>query len=89
MSGHPYAVRLAFGPRRPKHPVPGRDVAGVAAEVGSQVTNVAVGDEVIGTADGSLAELAVVPKTRIASKAGHALLAREPSPGAARSQYFR
>ncbi len=66
MAGHPYAVRLAFGLRRPKHPVPGRDVAGVVAEVGSQVTAVAVGDEVIGTADGSFAELAVVPQSRLA-----------------------
>ena len=68
MAGHPYAVRLAFGLRRPKYPVPGRDVAGVVADVGSQVTTVAVGDEVIGTADGSFAELAVVPATRVARK---------------------
>ena len=68
MAGHPYAVRLAFGLRRPKHPVPGRDVSGVVAEVGSQVTTVAVGDEVIGTADGSFAELAVVPAGRVAGK---------------------
>ncbi|GAA1435082.1 NAD(P)-dependent alcohol dehydrogenase [Mycobacterium cookii] len=65
MAGRPYAVRLAFGLRRPKHPVPGRDVAGVVAEVGDQVTAVAVGDEVIGTADGSFAELAVVPEPRV------------------------
>jgi NADPH:quinone reductase-like Zn-dependent oxidoreductase len=68
MAGHPYAVRMAFGLRRPKHPVPGRDVAGVVAEVGSQVTTVAVGDEVVGTADGSFAELAVVPQSRLARK---------------------
>lgn len=68
MAGHPYAVRLAFGLRRPKHRVPGRDVSGVVAEVGEQVTAVAVGDEVIGTADGSFAELAVVPETRVARK---------------------
>ncbi len=68
MAGHPYAVRLAFGLRRPKHPVPGRDVSGIVAEVGSEVTHVAVGDEVIGTADGSFAELAVVPAGRVARK---------------------
>ena len=68
MAGHPYAVRLAFGLRRPRQPVPGRDVAGVVAEVGSQVTTMAVGDEVIGTADGSFAEVAVVPETRAARK---------------------
>lgn len=68
MAGHPYAVRLAFGLRRPKHPVPGRDVAGVVAEVGSQVSAVSLGEEVIGTADGSFAELAVVPESRVARK---------------------
>ena len=35
MSGQPYAVRLAFGLRRPKHLVPGRDVAGVVVGVGA------------------------------------------------------
>lgn len=68
MVGHPYAVRLAFGLRRPKHPVPGRDVAGVVVEVGREVSAVTVGDEVIGTADGSFAELAVVPDSRVARK---------------------
>jgi NADPH:quinone reductase-like Zn-dependent oxidoreductase len=68
MAGHPYAVRLAFGLRRPKHSVPGRDVAGVVVEIGQEVTAVAVGDEVIGTADGSFAELAVVPQGRVARK---------------------
>ena len=68
MTGHPYALRLAFGLRRPKHPVPGRDVAGLVAEVGEEVTTVAVGDEVIGTADGSFAELAVVPESRVGRK---------------------
>ena len=68
MAGRPYAVRLAFGLRRPRHPVPGRDVAGVVTEVGSQVSAVALGEEVIGTADGSFAELAVVPEGRVARK---------------------
>lgn len=68
MAGRPYALRLAFGLRRPKHPIPGRDVAGVVVEVGAQVTRVTVGDEVIGTADGSFAELAVVPESRITRK---------------------
>ena len=66
MTGLPYAVRLGFGLRRPKFPVPGRDVAGVVEAVGDQVTRVAVGDAVIGTADGSFAELAIVPDHRVA-----------------------
>ena len=68
MTGRPLAVRVAFGLRRPKHPVPGRDVAGIIVDVGERVTTVAVGDEVIGTADGSFAELAVVPQGRVARK---------------------
>lgn len=68
MTGQPYAVRLAFGLRRPKHQMPGRDVSGVVAEVGRDVADVSVGDEVMGTADGSFAELALVPQRRIARK---------------------
>ena len=68
MTGLPYAVRLGFGLRRPKYPVPGRDVAGVVEAVGAQVTAVTVGDEVVGTANGSFAELALVPESRIARK---------------------
>lgn len=68
MAGLPYAVRMMFGFRRPKYPVPGRDVAGVVEAVGAEVTTVAVGDEVIGTADGSFAELALVPEKRVALK---------------------
>jgi NADPH:quinone reductase-like Zn-dependent oxidoreductase len=33
MTGKPYAMRLGFGIRRPKNPVPGRDVAGRSRSV--------------------------------------------------------
>ena len=88
MTGQPYAVRLMFGLRRPKHPVPGRDVAGVVAEVGEDVTDVSVGDEVMGTADGSFAELALVPQSRVAPKPDPAVLRgvrRAPRLGAHRA----
>jgi NADPH:quinone reductase-like Zn-dependent oxidoreductase len=68
MAGLPLAVRLGFGLRAPRCPVPGRDVAGTVEAVGSEVHDVAVGDEVLGTADGSFAELAVVPRRRLARK---------------------
>ncbi|MEP7736189.1 NAD(P)-dependent alcohol dehydrogenase [Nocardioides sp. 31GB23] len=68
MAGQPYAVRLAFGLRRPKFPVVGRDVAGVVDRVGADVTSFAIGDEVIGTANGSYADFAVVPVSRLARK---------------------
>jgi NADPH:quinone reductase-like Zn-dependent oxidoreductase len=68
MTGKPYAARLAFGLRRPKNPVPGRDVAGTVVEVGSAVTRFAVGDEVYGVAPGSFAEYAVARESRLARK---------------------
>jgi NADPH:quinone reductase-like Zn-dependent oxidoreductase len=47
--GVPYALRLmGSGLRRPKHPVPGTDVAGVVASVGAGVTRFRPGDEVFG-----------------------------------------
>ena len=33
MTGEPYVLRLAFGLRRPRHGIPGRDLAGVVAAV--------------------------------------------------------
>ena len=38
MTGKPYLVRLAFGLRGPRNPVPGLDVAGTVVAVGSAVT---------------------------------------------------
>ena len=38
MTGVPYVVRLAFGLRKPRNGVPGRDVAGVVEAVGKNVT---------------------------------------------------
>jgi NADPH:quinone reductase-like Zn-dependent oxidoreductase len=68
MTGKPYAMRLATGIRRPKNPVPGRDVAGIVAGVGSSVTRFAVGDEVYGVAPGSFAEYAVARDSQLARK---------------------
>ena len=68
MNGKPYAMRLAFGLRRPKNPVPGRDVAGTVVEIGGSVTRFAIGDEVYGVAPGSFAEYAVARETQLARK---------------------
>jgi NADPH:quinone reductase-like Zn-dependent oxidoreductase len=68
ITGKPYAMRLAFGMRRPRNPVPGRDVAGVVVDVGAAVTRFAVGDEVYGVAPGSFAEYAVARESRLARK---------------------
>jgi len=68
MNGKPYAVRLALGLRRPRQPVPGRDVAGVVVAVGATVTQFAVGDEVYGVAPGSFAEFALTKADKLARK---------------------
>ncbi len=68
MEGTPYLVRPYSGLRRLRFPIPGRDVSGVVVALGPEVDGVAVGDEVLGTAHGSLAELAVVPVQRLAAK---------------------
>lgn len=68
MTGTPYLLRLAFGFRGPRNPVPGRDVAGTVEDVGSAVTKFAVGDEVYGEAPGSFAEYAVTRADRLAHK---------------------
>ena len=68
MTGKPYAMRLATGVRHPRNPVPGRDVAGVVADMGRAVTRFTVGDEVYGIAPGSFAEYAVARETQLARK---------------------
>lgn len=55
--GSPFPVRLATGLRRPKHGVPGFDVAGSVEAVGSAVSDIRVGDEVFGVGIGTCAEL--------------------------------
>jgi NADPH:quinone reductase-like Zn-dependent oxidoreductase len=59
MTGMPYMARLAIGLRSPKLPVLGWDVAGTVEAVGSNVTDIQPGDEVMGTTKGSFAELAI------------------------------
>jgi NADPH:quinone reductase-like Zn-dependent oxidoreductase len=62
MTGRPYVARLAFGLRRPRLGIPGRDLAGVVAAVGKDVAALRPGDEVFGwNTAGTLAEYACVP----------------------------
>lgn len=68
MTGTPLLMRPFVGFKGPRNPVPGRDLAGVIEQCGPEVEGFAVGDEVIGTASGSLAELAIVPVRRLARK---------------------
>ncbi len=66
MTGLPYLGRLAFGIRKPKNPVPGRDLAGTVVAVGSLVTRFAVGDAVFGVGSGSLSEYAAAREDKLA-----------------------
>jgi NADPH:quinone reductase-like Zn-dependent oxidoreductase len=69
MAGLPYPIRVAgFGLRRPKAPNPGRSVAGTVESVGTEVTELAPGDEVYGTCEGSFAEYARARAGRLARR---------------------
>jgi len=69
MTGKPYLMRvLGFGFRRPKNRVPGLDVAGTVASVGSEVTRFKLGDEVFGMSRGAYAEYAPVLEDKLAHK---------------------
>lgn len=70
MTGKPYLLRLFFGIRRPKTPVPGLDLAGTVSAVGSAVTRFRAGDEVFGIGSGSFAQYAVAREDKLAHKPG-------------------
>ena len=61
MRGEPFLARLAYGLRRPKHRIPGSDVAGVVEAVGARVRHLQVGEVVMSEVDvRGLAELVAV-----------------------------
>lgn len=69
LNGFPYAARLmGYGLLRPKHPVPGTDLAGTVVEVGSDVSDFSVNDEVFGWGTGAFAEFAVADESMLVLK---------------------
>jgi NADPH:quinone reductase-like Zn-dependent oxidoreductase len=60
--GEAYIARLAFGLRKPKKQVLGRDAAGTVEAVGTNVTRLRPGDEVYAEVDGAFAEYTCVPE---------------------------
>jgi NADPH:quinone reductase-like Zn-dependent oxidoreductase len=66
--GLPYVARLRYGLGKPKHQVPGFDVAGRIEAVGPNVTQLQPGDAVFGWGDGAFAEYASVPQSQLVLK---------------------
>lgn len=66
MAGLPYIIRLGYGFRGPRSPIPGLDVAGTVEAVGDNVTRFKVGDAVFGTANGSFAQFAAAKEAKLA-----------------------
>jgi NADPH:quinone reductase-like Zn-dependent oxidoreductase len=68
MTGLAYPMRMMFGLRKPKNPVPGMDVAGIVETVGKDVTRFEPGDEVFGIGKGTYAEYARAPENKLVAK---------------------
>jgi NADPH:quinone reductase-like Zn-dependent oxidoreductase len=68
VKGLPYIARMRYGLPKPRHPVPGFDVAGRVEAVGKNVDRLRPGDAVFGWCEGSFAEYASVPQSQLALK---------------------
>ena len=66
--GAPFAMRMVTGLLKPKHGVPGFDVAGQVEAVGNNVPQFQPGDEVFGACYGACAEFACVAEDTLAPK---------------------
>jgi NADPH:quinone reductase-like Zn-dependent oxidoreductase len=64
----PYVVRIVTGLRKPKDVRTGIDVAGTVEAVGKNITRFKPGDEVFGSAKGSLAEYALTVEKALSTK---------------------
>ena len=72
VTGVPAFMRLATGLLKPRHAVPGFDVAGRVEAVGVNATHFRPGDEVFGAIEhGACAELACAPEERFVLKPDH------------------
>jgi NADPH:quinone reductase-like Zn-dependent oxidoreductase len=68
LRGVPYVMRMVFGLLKPRHEVPGLDLAGQVEAVGGGVKQLRPGDEVFGWCRGAFAELASAPETNLLPK---------------------
>jgi 2-desacetyl-2-hydroxyethyl bacteriochlorophyllide A dehydrogenase len=72
LRGKPFLVRLSSGLSRPKHPILGADIAGRVEQVGKNVTQFKIGDEVFGDLSkcgfGGFAEYVNAPENALVLK---------------------
>src|SRR3954466_9360705 len=68
LRGTPYLMRMATGPFKPRHNVPGLDLAGQVESVGKAVTQLRAGDEVFGWCRGAFAEYACAEESNFLPK---------------------
>jgi NADPH:quinone reductase-like Zn-dependent oxidoreductase len=68
LRGLPYVARIGYGLRRPRHRIPGLDLAGRVEAVGSGVRRFRRGDAVFGWGNGAFAEYAAVQEDQLVAK---------------------
>jgi NADPH:quinone reductase-like Zn-dependent oxidoreductase len=68
LRGTPYVMRIVVGLSKPRHEIPGMDVAGQVEAVGSQVKQFQPGDEVFGWCNGAFAEYACAREDNFLAK---------------------
>jgi NADPH:quinone reductase-like Zn-dependent oxidoreductase len=71
LRGIPYAMRPAVGLLKPKHEIPGLDLAGRVEAVGGAVEQFQPGDEVFGWCHGAFAEYACAEENSLLAKPGN------------------
>ena len=81
LRGIPYAMRPAVGLFKPKHEIPGLDLAGQVEAVGASVTQFQPGDEVFGWCNGAFAEYACAEENNLLAKPSNLTLEQAAAVG--------
>lgn len=81
LRGIPYAMRPAVGLFKPKHHIPGLDLAGQVEAVGKDVKRFQPGDEVFGWSNGAFAEQACAEENNLLAKPGSLTLEQSAAVG--------
>jgi NADPH:quinone reductase-like Zn-dependent oxidoreductase len=81
LRGMPYAVRLVSGLLKPKHEIPGLDIAGQVEAVGRNVEQIRPGDEVFGWCKGAFAEYACAAENNLVPKPANLSLEQSAAVG--------